>query len=411
MTFASKVAKYLQRYAEPDVPSLRPPPRPYVAVIPAFRERESLPKCIDSLMEASNGDANIIIVLNASVSTWEANLEEHRETMDWFRPNPNVFVVERFTAETTLPDDAGVGLARKIGADLALRWMTGGTTDVKRIFMTDADAQVPLDFFTRPETTDEPRSAWLYPFVHVASSPEHGAALFAYDASIRLHAIGLALAGSPYAYLALGSILAIDAVSYAAVRGFPKRAAGEDFYLLQKLAKIAPLERLQGSPILIEGRPSDRVPFGTGPALRTQQEEGRLWTAYAPSSYRRLGNILRDIDLLVDDERACLLPATESVLEALGARQGLVKSLRGANVRDRHTRLHSHFDALRTLRCIHVLRDLFGYPEVAVEEALADPLFANLGLKNSLAGMSDASSRILRGPVGPTIGKSQSVSP
>ena len=79
---------------------------------------------------------------------------------------------------------------------------------------------------------------------------------------------GLAMAGSRYAHHSLGSTIAVHAKTYAAVRGYPKRSAGEDFYLLNKICKLAPVERLAGPALSIEARISARVPFGTGPALR-----------------------------------------------------------------------------------------------------------------------------------------------
>ncbi len=55
------------------------------------------------------------------------------------------------------------------------------------------------------------------------------------------------------------------------MRGFPKREAGEDFYLLNKLAKVGTVLELAEGPdneaIRIESRRSDRVPFGTGAAV------------------------------------------------------------------------------------------------------------------------------------------------
>ena len=48
-------------------------------------------------------------------------------------------------------------------------------------------------------------------------------------------------ARSPYAFHTIGSTMAVSANHYAKVRGFPKREAGEDFYLLNKLAKVKTL--------------------------------------------------------------------------------------------------------------------------------------------------------------------------
>ncbi len=51
------------------------------------------------------------------------------------------------------------------------------------------------------------------------------------------------------------------------VHGFPERNATEDFYILNKLAKVGTILRLAGTPVVLEGRLSDRVPIGTGKAL------------------------------------------------------------------------------------------------------------------------------------------------
>jgi hypothetical protein len=47
-----------------------------------------------------------------------------------------------------------------------------------------------------------------------------------------------------------------------------KRAAGEDFYFLQKLAKHAPIHYIRETRVYPSARPSERVPFGTGKRVR-----------------------------------------------------------------------------------------------------------------------------------------------
>ena len=78
----------------------------------------------------------------------------------------------------------------------------------------------------------------------------------------------LAVNGSAYAYPTLGSTISVHAQSYARVRGYPKRNAGEDFYLLNKLNKLHPVQVLQQPVIEVQARLSSRVTFGTGPALQ-----------------------------------------------------------------------------------------------------------------------------------------------
>lgn len=75
-------------------------------------------------------------------------------------------------------------------------------------------------------------------------------------------------AGSAYAFATLGSVMQLSLPHYAAVRGFPKRNGGEDFYLLNKLNKVGVVQSVHTrSPVILSSRRSHRVPFGTGPGV------------------------------------------------------------------------------------------------------------------------------------------------
>ena len=81
------------------------------------------------------------------------------------------------------------------------------------------------------------------------------------------HYVHLQRSGSPYAFHALGSSCAFNSEAYAAVPNFPSGAHGEDFYLLNKLAKVGPVHTARGAGVTLESRRSERAPFGTGPAV------------------------------------------------------------------------------------------------------------------------------------------------
>ena len=66
-----------------------------------------------------------------------------------------------------------------------------------------------------------------------------------YEYSLRYYVAGLTYAQSPYAFHTIGSTMAVNAEHYASVRGFPRREAGEDFYLLNKLAKVGSVHTLE----------------------------------------------------------------------------------------------------------------------------------------------------------------------
>ena len=172
-------------------------------------------------------------------------------------------------------------------------------------------------------------------------------------------------------------------------RGFPRRKAGEDFHLLAKLAKLGPVRALRGEPILLSGRVSTRVPFGTGAGIGKElarAQKGEFYPAYDPRVFTWLGVWLRALstcsegELSLRDglaEHASAAPAVDAVLlhdilDELGA----IRAAREGQQRGPRQR-HERFDALRTLRFIHRLRDQL-FPSVPLETALREAPFITL---------------------------------
>ena len=154
------------------------------------------------------------------------------------------------------PADLGVGLARKTGCDLALQWMhegaISGAVDLQYRCRCDAAARLlqQLEGITREAV------AAVFPFLHVpGTAPAIDRATTLYELRLHQYVLGLEYAASPYAHHTLGSCLAVKADAYAQVRGFPKRAGAEDFYLLNKLAKLGAIARTQGQSIAVAVAP------------------------------------------------------------------------------------------------------------------------------------------------------------
>ena len=191
----------------------------------------------------------------------------------------DVLLVDRFSEGLRFAGKGGVGCARKTGADIASALYHQQRTDSPWIHCSDADVALPDHYFSAAsEIGPENRTdiaALIYPFRHVA--PGNGVddrvvrMSRLYEYSLRYYVAGLNYARSPYAFHTIGSTMAVHAEHYAKVRGFPRREAGEDFYLLNKLAKVGSIRTLvegaECGPISIAARRSDRVPFGTGAAV------------------------------------------------------------------------------------------------------------------------------------------------
>lgn len=304
----------------------------------------------------------------------------------------DLLAIDRASPGQRLPPGEGVGLARRIGVDVAFALHEAEGIVSPWLSCTDGDARLPAEHFRGLEQL-EPlapdgtrRVALTLPFWHVASGdPAVDVATFGYELSLRYYTLGLASVGSPYAYESMGSSLGVHADAYAEVRGFPRLKAGEDFYLLDKLAKVGAVHRPAREPIQLLARVSDRVPFGTGArvgALVRGEEELRV---YHPRVFELLGVVLTAlryalsagrVEALVDALGSALdagtVGAVSSVLEELGAFEALQGALGGSPDRVvRERRLLTWFDALRTLRFIHLLEGPAALPRLPLAEAFA----------------------------------------
>ncbi len=410
--------KYLSRHAEPEASLAARLSGGYghALIIPAYGERDSLFPLLGSVPAGPRGPVLVILVINARAdspsSVYEANaavrarLERELPLLQTLSDSPparlyglaggSLLAIDRAVPGHFLPEGQGVGLARKIGNDVALALSAGDRLSSPWLHNTDADTLLPRDYFDQMTGVPEEAAAAIYFFEHrFEEDPGLAEAARLYEISLRYYVLGLAWAGSPYAYQSMGSCVVISGGSYAAVRGFPKKNAAEDFYVLNKLAKVGSVFRLAGSPILLEGRPSDRVPFGTGRAIRdlVSKKRGlanfRLfhplvfahlagWLDMLREIARSGGDLTKILGVLPQGNPFFRADLLEEALRKLGAfeaiREAVSKSRDEATLR-RH--LHTWFDAFRTLKLIHALRD-GGLPSLPWRESLVEAPFTHL---------------------------------
>lgn len=193
--------------------------------------------------------------------------------------NSAVLLVDRFDKGEAIAVKQGVGLARKIATDIALKLISQKIITSPWIYSTDADVTLPDNYFVLAESNTDSSlqntpasgqviSAYVLAYQHVASGDEAiDQATQHYEKRLRAYVDGLAYAGSDYAFHTIGSTLCVHAEHYARVRGMPKRAAGEDFYLLNKLRKTGLVVELTQPVVQITSRISHRTAFGTGTAV------------------------------------------------------------------------------------------------------------------------------------------------
>lgn len=136
-------------------------------------------------------------------------------------------------------------------------------------------------------------SALCAPYYHHLSGIEaQDRAMLRYEIYMRTYLINLLRIGSPYAFTALGSVIACSASAAGAVGGFDTQMSGEDFYFLQKLAKSKPLSLYNPYCVYPANRVSDRVPYGTGPAIaKNMQGNCDTYPVFAPESFDNIEQV------------------------------------------------------------------------------------------------------------------------
>ncbi|HEX7252009.1 MAG TPA: hypothetical protein VF376_03935 [Thermoanaerobaculia bacterium] len=422
------VAQYLARHAEPEAALAGKVSGDFghVLVIPSYGERETLFAVLGSVPGGPAGPVLQVVVLNARSDSPKAvhdanesvrqrlardlpsrvSLSDDPPITAHAMPAGTLLLIDRALQGHFLPEKQGVGLARKIGNDAALALHTRGRIASPWIWNTDADVLLPRDYFDQMAEIDPSVVCGVYSFEHrLEADPALAEAARLYEISLRYYVLGLAWAGSPYAYESMGSCFAISPEAYAKVRGFPKKNAAEDFYILDKLAKVGPVARLNGTPIQLEGRLSDRVPFGTGRALTDMTGSKRGvegFRLYHPLVFGHLAAWIRVMEAIAKSgsefdkpllpsgtpflkadlmqEALSQLGAFEAVREAIGRSHDEATLLR---------HLHTWFDAFRTLRFVHLLRD-GGLRSLAWRQALAEAPFTNL------SGSTEEDTEVLR---------------
>ena len=434
--------KYLESHAEPEAlfaQGLAESARGYghVLVIPAAGEGAGIGEALSSIPEGPLGSVLTIVVVNATANAGAAVHAANEQSLAVIRralgkgspqrlsPNAVLYenshagllVVDRASAAFRLPKGQGVGLARKIGADLALALRLAGHVRSPWIHMSDADVVFPEDYFAQGvDSKDDGVSAQLYRFRHCpGSGAEADEAAQQYEATLRYYVLGLRFAGSPYGFHSIGSTLAVHGLAYARVRGFPRRTAAEDFYLLNKLAKVGRVDSLEGAPLLLSSRISHRVPFGTGAAI-AQMLEGRVAerSTYNPDLFHYLRAWLGALEQLAGqggaksgasmDVEACVraqceeagTPVDPVLLQAALERTGALATAHtalAAPARALRGQLKDGFDGFRTLKLIHALREL-GITDLPLRDALARASFLDFGDDGGALSSRDLASRM-----------------
>jgi len=347
-------------------------------VIPALAESAHL---FDTLRSLAENPAEILsrflvlVVVNNREDASDADKADNRVTLERLGNGDPTFVglrlawLDAASECFELPSGkGGVGLARKIGFDLALsRLDFTGSNPI--LVALDGDTLVQPDYLpalVRHFHASRAGGA-VIPFRHQSGrTPEEREAIRRYELFLRSYVLGLFVAGSPYAFHTVGSAMACTAAAYAGIGGMNSRVAAEYFYFLQQLKKTFGVEEIAGTVVYPSARSSHRVPFGTGRSVsRLLSGEESAVLFYQPQCFSILGRWLSLVEARLHEEGSFIRSHAEDISPYLGDYLDGARFVEGweklrTNSRDGtalRAAFHSWFDGLRTLKLVHHLSD------------------------------------------------------
>ena len=251
--------------------------QPHIFVaIPALDELATLPLTLDSFSKQQcKYDFSIHICVNQPEKWWnipekQIICENNSKLIDFLSDYDKlkVDVIDKSSRGNGWDDkDYGVGMARKVLFDRILE--KADDNDILVSFDADTVAgSAYLNSLGERFHADGNLNAVAVPYFHkLTDNDSANRAILRYEIYMRNFLINMFKIGSPYAFTALGSAITVRIKALRKIGGITPVKSGEDFYLMQKLRKMTYVSGWLAEPVFPAARFSERVPFGTGPAM------------------------------------------------------------------------------------------------------------------------------------------------
>ncbi len=286
-----------------------------IITIPCFNEPTVL-KTLESLVACKStlGSVEVIVVVNSGITTSEDIISFNRETYNAileFAAKNNCPKLKFFPLlfENLPRKKAGVGLARKIAMDEAVRRFSIVENSRGVIVGFDADSICEPSYLFEIERFFDANTRangctirFEHPLEMNGIADDSHKAIILYELYLRYYASLMRVSGFPHCQYTVGSSFAVCANIYAQQGGMNTRKAGEDFYFLHKVFPIGGFEPLNTTCVIPASRPSDRVPFGTGAALRKMLATEINYMVYNPRAFFHIRKFIRQIPRLYENQ-------------------------------------------------------------------------------------------------------------
>ncbi len=380
---------YFKRFAlrETLIPEAIDPNCEIIIVIPCHNEPdligtfESLLKC-----KMPSTPLEVITVVNQKSESEGSTLgNRNSETIEAFKQFNQELLHEKIKFHLIEALDmpakhAGVGLARKIGMDEALRRFdsigVNGT-----IVCLDADCRVSENYLVAIEEEFTQSSAGLgeIHFEHQFELEEDLSlkiGIINYELFLHYYVKGLKKAGFPYAIQTIGSCMLVKASTYAKHGGMNKRKAGEDFYFLHKIIPHEEFMEVASATIYPSCRTSDRVPFGTGKAQQDWlNQETKAYLTYDPKIFYELESLFNTVESLFQNDIDTVIRELPEVPRDFINHHDFIEKIdliksNCKNLEQFQKQFFIWFDGFLCMKFVHFVRDNY-YNNIPIERAVS----------------------------------------
>ncbi len=249
--------------------------------IPVLAEMDNLPALVELLKLQTVKEFDVYFCVN-NPEGWcasgngqqQAMYRDNQETLRYLKAlqtenlDFELHIIDRSSSgKGWQGKKCGVGWARKEIFDV----ISANCSDDEVVVSLDADTafgEKYLESVLCALNRNVECSVLCVPYYHPLGGDEQlDRSMLRYEIYMRHYLVNLLESGNPYAFTALGSAMAFPLWAYRRVGGITPLQGGEDFYLMQKFAKTGKVLLSCNEVVRPQGRPSMRVPFGTGPAV------------------------------------------------------------------------------------------------------------------------------------------------
>lgn len=369
----------------------------FFVVIPCFNEPD-LQETLDSLEACleTKERIQVLVVLNDSDNSLASEKKQNMETILLLEELVKINAYNRFSLawiylQNFPSKHFGPGMARKTGMDQVVLWSQENQLD-SVIVSLDADTLVEENYFQEiekfySENLDaEACSIYFeHPYDEMIYGKEISNSIVQYELYLRYYKLSVQFTGYRNFYHTIGSAFSVRTRSYVKHGGMSKKKAGEDFYFLNKIMPNGYFKELNSTRLMPSPRISDRVVFGTGPAVRDIiNSESKVFKTYDYKAFLDLKSFFAKVPLLysLDSKHVDeILIKYNEVLKAyfdvidLKAHLGEIQS-NVANEKNFIKRFFKWFDPLKILKYLNFAHETH-YQKVNVVQASNQFLISN----------------------------------